>query len=122
MEPLKESVPVIDLTPKYWTLPKNLIKKAGLPAVSDVVLYCRPSVLQQIEFLTNRVTNKSCIGVIIGPPGMGKSICSLAYMASLDLKEWRVIWFHLGKHRHCLMLEPDASTLGIQLTDKIELP
>jgi len=127
-EVFQESVPVIDLRPLndlrqayYFTLPKVFVEKAGI-AKSDVVVYCRQTFRNQIEFLRNRVLDKNVKGTIVGPSGTGKSICTLAFMGSLDRNEWHVIWFHLADINYCLMLKPNTFLIGVSITERFDLP
>jgi len=110
---------VIDVSQYCFILPQFYLDKARL-AESDVVVYRRKSVREQIEFLRNRVIDKNVKGNIVGPPGTGKSICTFAFMLSLDREVWQVIWFHLAKINYCLTLGPNSLSVGIDAN--YELP
>ncbi|KAJ3217731.1 hypothetical protein HDU81_000752 [Chytriomyces hyalinus] len=50
-------------------------------------------------FLSERVMSNSRFGWIVGPPGCGKSVTSLAFVSVManDFPEWTVTWIHLSK-------------------------
>jgi len=48
--------------------PQSLVKKVGLPALSDVRIYCRQTVRQQIEFLRNQVIGNNVKGMMVDLP------------------------------------------------------
>jgi len=81
----------------YVTLPGELVANCGLYAGGDLMLYCRPQVHELWEFLRDEVVAKNTRGWIVGPPGTGKSVCTLRFLASLDHEEWSVIWIHLDE-------------------------
>jgi hypothetical protein len=97
-------LPLIDISPDYVTLPKIYLEKSGLVSNDDLVLYCRSATREQFTFLDERVIGSNVRGMIIGPPGTGKSVSTLAFMASLNREEWQVIWIHLGILNTCLVL------------------
>jgi hypothetical protein len=66
--------------------------------------------MKHVKFLNERVIQNNVKGTIVGPPGTGKSICTLAFVASLNRKEWRVVWIHLAELvNRCMLLEPNLS-------------
>ena len=91
-----------------FQLDTNYLAKTGLPT-QKLVLYCRPTFHAQINFLRERVIEKSILGWILGPPGTGKSTTSLAFASTLDRKNWIVTWIHLQRARYplCVRLEGD---------------
>jgi hypothetical protein len=102
-----------NVDPDFVTIPKIYLENAGL-VKNDVVLYCRPMLRLQIQFLKERVMAKNLRGIIVGPPGTGKSVCTLAFMASLNRDDWQVIWIHLSQFTNsCLTLQPNTCTYGI---------
>jgi hypothetical protein len=91
MEIIENPMPLINVDSEFVTLPKIYLENAGLVKKNDVVLYCRPIVRLQIQFLKERVMAKNVRGIIVGPSGTGKSVCTLAFLASLNRDEWQVI-------------------------------
>ncbi|KAF4127097.1 hypothetical protein GN958_ATG23744 [Phytophthora infestans] len=69
------------------------------------MLYCRREVLDLWGFVQNEVIAKNARGFIVGPPGIGKSVAMLSFVASLDHQEWNVVWIHLSQNLDsCLAL------------------
>ncbi|GLE03037.1 hypothetical protein PINS_up011916 [Pythium insidiosum] len=81
---------------QYVTLPAAFLEKCGFRAPSDLMLYCRRQVKELWSFLQDGVVAKNGRGFIVGPPGTGKSMSTLSYVASLDREEWNVVWIHLS--------------------------
>ncbi|KAE9266872.1 hypothetical protein PF001_g30302, partial [Phytophthora fragariae] len=101
-----EGVPQIKIQGvQYVTLPAAFLDKCGYKVSDDVMLYCRREVHDLWGFVQNEVIAKNARGFIVGPPGTGKSVSTLSFVASLDHQEWNVVWIHLGKNLDsCLAL------------------
>ncbi|EEY58000.1 crinkler (CRN) family protein, putative [Phytophthora infestans T30-4] len=92
-----EDVPQIKIEGvQYVTLPAAFLEKCGYRVSDDLMLYCRREVLDLWGFVKNEVIAKNARGFIVGPPGTGKSVSTLSFVASLDRQEWNVVWIHLG--------------------------
>ncbi|CAK5056313.1 unnamed protein product, partial [Aphanomyces euteiches] len=90
-------IPQIDISGRYVVIPRALLKWAYIGQERDTFLYPRAQVKELWQFLSDRVIVAKKKGYIVGPPGTGKSMATLSYVASLNRKEWRVIWIHLTK-------------------------
>ncbi|CAK4669999.1 unnamed protein product [Aphanomyces euteiches] len=88
-------IPQIDVSGRYVVIPRALLKWAYIGQERDTFLYPRAQVKELWQFLSDRVIVAKIKGYTVGPPGTGKSMAKLSYVASLDRKEWRVIWIHL---------------------------
>ncbi|KAG9397903.1 hypothetical protein AC1031_022074 [Aphanomyces cochlioides] len=95
-EPVPQ-VPQIDISGRYVRIPRALLKWSYIGQERDTFLYPRAQVKELWQFLNDRVIQDKKKGYIVGPPGTGKSMCTLSYVASLDREEWHVIWIHLTK-------------------------
>ncbi|KAE9272236.1 hypothetical protein PR003_g30269, partial [Phytophthora rubi] len=88
-----EGVPQIKIQGvQYVTLPAAFLDKCGYKVSDDVMLYCRREVHDLWGFVQNEVIAKNARGFIVGPPGTGKSVSTLSFVASLDHQEWNVVW------------------------------
>jgi len=95
---LLNEVPHIDIQgAEYVTLPGEFVAKCGLNPGGDLMLYCRPQVHELWEFLEDEVVVKNSRGWVVGPPGTGKSACTLSFAVSLDPEEWHIVWIHLSR-------------------------
>ncbi|KAG2762203.1 hypothetical protein PC129_g18027 [Phytophthora cactorum] len=92
-----EDVPPIKIQGvQYVTLPAAFLEKCGYKVSDDLMLYCRREVHDLWGFVQNEVIAKNARGFIVGPPGTGKSVSTLSFVASLDHQEWNVVWIHLS--------------------------
>ena len=83
----------------YVTLPAALLGKCGLvaPRAADkMVLYCRREVRALWAFVQKETIEENATVIIVGPPGTGKSLATLCFVARLDPSEWNVVWIHFG--------------------------
>ncbi|DBA00562.1 TPA: hypothetical protein N0F65_006466 [Lagenidium giganteum] len=101
-----KDVPQINIEDvQYVTLPAAFLEKCGYKVPSDLLLYCRSQVRDLWSFVQDEVVAKNGRGFIVGPPGTGKSVSTLSYVASLDHQEWNVVWIHLSNRLDtCLSL------------------
>ncbi|OQS02235.1 crinkler (CRN) family protein [Thraustotheca clavata] len=94
-----ESLPQIQVEEKYVMLPATFLALCGydaLDALDDLMLYRREQMNDLWSFLEDNVVAKNAKGFIVGPPGTGKSVTTLSFVASLDHNEWNVVWIHLS--------------------------
>jgi hypothetical protein len=98
-----------DPSSTLFQLDPNYMAKTGLPT-QNIVLYCRPTFHEQFKFLRERVINNGVLGWILGPPGTGKSITSLAFASTLDRNKWVITWIHFDRAKYpvCVRLEGDS--------------
>jgi Crinkler effector protein N-terminal domain len=97
-------VPTIDINGIYVNLPSLLLTYCRVGLKEDMMLFRRPQVQKLWDFLELDVIKNNSKGYIVGPPGTGKSMCTLSYMAALDRKEWLVVWIHLRTYHECTCL------------------
>ncbi|KAE9076037.1 hypothetical protein PF007_g24775 [Phytophthora fragariae] len=91
----------------YVTMSAALLDKCGLVNLNadKVMMYCRREVRNLWHFLQEEVIQKNARGCIVGPPGTGKSLSTLCFVAQLDPNEWNVVWIHFGLWREsCLSI------------------
>ncbi|ETI55564.1 hypothetical protein F442_01682 [Phytophthora nicotianae P10297] len=55
-----------------------------------MTLYCMPTFHRQFEFLRGEVLSEGHLGWILGPPGTGKSTTAMAFVPTLNRREWIV--------------------------------
>ncbi|KAE9121029.1 hypothetical protein PF010_g7268 [Phytophthora fragariae] len=101
-----EDVPQIDIDTdkKYVTLPATLLNACGMCSGGDLMLYRRSGVNDLWTYLKDEVLVGNKKPFIVGPSGVGKSVSTLSFAASLDRVEWSVLWIHLGVPSSCLMM------------------
>ncbi|KAG2775394.1 hypothetical protein Pcac1_g14030 [Phytophthora cactorum] len=88
-----------------------LLEKCRLASGENMILYCRPQVVELWDCLKNKVL-KNCIrAYIVGPPGSGKSTSTVSFAASLHRKEWTIVYVHVSKDypSSCLVAGPGYS-------------
>ncbi|CAK4616803.1 unnamed protein product [Aphanomyces euteiches] len=109
---LNVNVPQVDISGQYVMLPSSLLQYCCVGPPSDILLYRRPQVSELWTFLAEEVVANNSKGYIVGPPGTGKSMCTLSFMASLDRVEWLVVWIHLHKEHAstCLVMGLTSQT------------
>ncbi|CAK4107821.1 unnamed protein product [Aphanomyces euteiches] len=111
---LNVNVPQVDISGQYVMLPSSLLQYCCVGPPSDILLYRRPQVSELWTFLAEEVVANNSKGYIVGPPGTGKSMCTLSFMASLDRVEWLVVWIHLHKEH------ASTSLLGGSFYDSVK--
>ena len=96
----KVAVHAYDPNSILFALDSDYLADSGLP-VTKRVLYCRPTFHDQFKFLRERVIEKDALGYILGPPGTGKSMTSLAFVSVIQTLSpgWVVTWIHLYRDK-----------------------
>ncbi|KAL3672631.1 hypothetical protein V7S43_001926 [Phytophthora oleae] len=119
-----DDVPQIDIDSdeKYVTLPAAFVKKCGLVSNGDLMMYCRPQVHELWKFLREKVVVQNSRGFIVGPPGTGKSACTLSFAASLDREQWNVVWIHLTRTWKACVAMGTKQYWGIRNREPFDLP
>jgi hypothetical protein len=78
----------------------------------------RKSVLEQFEFIREKVVGKGFPGSIYGQPGTGKSTATYLYASTLCRSSWTVIWIHVEWWRGFLK-ERVKCVIMTELTKKV---
>ncbi len=97
--------------PILFEIYSEYFTQSGLLCDSDkLVLFCRPRFHEQFHFLHEIVLRKARLGWILGPPGTGKSMATLAFASSLPKSEWTITWFHLNRDQSttCVRLDHES--------------
>ncbi|KAL3671880.1 hypothetical protein V7S43_002548 [Phytophthora oleae] len=81
--------PLIRISTTY-TLGSGLRVNPG----KDLLLYRRPQVIEEWQFIEKCVCNTFAELWIVGPPEMGKSYAAFAFACFLDRTDWDVLWIH----------------------------
>ena len=92
---------------RFILMKKEWLQRSGVDRVveentsvesTDVVLFLRETCKQQIQFIDDSIRLKKYIGVVLGPPGAGKSITAYFKALQLALHEDRIVmWVHIDK-------------------------
>ncbi|GLD98756.1 hypothetical protein PINS_up007474 [Pythium insidiosum] len=118
-----EDVPQIKLNgAHYVTLPAAFLERCGFKAEDAVMLYCRPQMRDLWTFVQDEVITKNGIGCVVGPPGTGKSMATLSFVASLDQEEWNVVWVHLSSLMDSCFAMGSKKYWEIDALKQFELP
>eukprot|EP00961_Rhodomonas_salina_P018346 246615-Rhodomonas_salina.1 len=88
-----------------FCLHRSLLLRYLNQCTGSCVLYCRPDFKKQWQFLEEAVCKEGCLGYILGPPGTGKTTTTLAFLHSLDVKEWSVMCIRLWGLRQAQILQ-----------------
>ena len=76
---------------------------------TDVILYKRKALLEELEFLETRVINEAKTGWILGSPGTGKSVAAFSFGRMIVTKGWTCTWIglHVDSHANYIRLQSD---------------
>jgi hypothetical protein len=100
---LSERPPMIAnlFTTQYIQINLKYLISAGLDhhdLQNDPILYCRDEVKKLFTCLSERVIQDHKTLWILGAPGVGKSLATLAFIASLDQDKWLITWIHISEY------------------------
>ncbi|KAH9183716.1 hypothetical protein AeNC1_014309 [Aphanomyces euteiches] len=115
-------LPQIDISGPYVMIPGELLQMSAIGSKRDILLYRRAQVNELWQFLNDRVIAEKKLGYIVGPPGTGKSMATLSFVASLDRTQWRVIWIHLAKQFCSTFLDLGTNKSSLFDPLKFEFP
>ena len=83
----------------FFRIPKLYSSHIRKSFNSDLILFKRTGLINEIKFLTERVVENAMIGWVVGPPGTGKSVAAFTFARSLASQGWRSTWLKFGDVR-----------------------
>jgi hypothetical protein len=94
---------------KYFTLRSDYLKGSGFKPLESQLLYCRADFKKLFSFLTENILLSNKVCYVLRSPGTGKSLATLSFLTTLNVKLWKIIWLHIepdSNRLNCVILDP----------------